>query len=53
MPEKPLFILSEIEQLTYAEIARAIECPSGTVASRKHQAVARLRDELRRQGFEL
>jgi RNA polymerase sigma-70 factor (ECF subfamily) len=55
LPEKLLtvFLLSEIERLSYADIARVIDCPAGTVASRKHHAIRTLRHELRRQGFEL
>ena len=42
-PLRAVFLLSEYEGLTYAEIAEALDCPMGTVASRKHEAVARLR----------
>lgn len=38
-----VFVLSEMEGLSYAEIASVCECPTGTVASRKHAAITRLR----------
>lgn len=37
------FVLTEIEGLRYAEVAEICNCPEGTVASRKHHAVERLR----------
>lgn len=40
------FVLSEIEGLRYRDIAEICGCPEGTVASRKHQAVERLRRSL-------
>jgi len=45
MPEplRVVFVLSEMEGLSYSEIARICGCPMGTVASRKHAAVSRLR----------
>ncbi|MBD3337030.1 MAG: sigma-70 family RNA polymerase sigma factor [Candidatus Eisenbacteria bacterium] len=52
LPEilRAAFLLSEIEELSYAEIGRILDCPPGTVASRKHLAVQRLRRSLRRFG---
>ncbi len=44
--QRAVFILSQYEQLSYAEIADALDCPVGTVASRKHQAVEALRRKL-------
>jgi RNA polymerase sigma-70 factor, ECF subfamily len=45
LPEelRAAFVLSELEQLPYAEIARICGCPVGTVASRKHASIERLR----------
>jgi RNA polymerase sigma-70 factor, ECF subfamily len=40
---REVFVLSEIEGLSYEEISRICRCPMGTVASRKHDAVVRLR----------
>jgi RNA polymerase sigma-70 factor (ECF subfamily) len=47
---REVFLLSEVEGLTYAEIAAAVGCPAGTVASRKHNAVQKLREHLGRSG---
>lgn len=44
--QRAVFILSQYEQLSYAEIAEALGCPVGTVASRKHQATETLRRKL-------
>jgi RNA polymerase sigma-70 factor, ECF subfamily len=46
---RAVFVLSELEGLSYQEIARVCGCPMGTVASRKHAAVARLRAMLEPQ----
>ncbi len=46
--QRTAFLLSVREGLSYAEIARVCRCPEGTVASRKHQAVRRLRELLDR-----
>ncbi len=45
-PQRLVFVLSVDEGLTYAEIAEALGCPLGTVASRKLQAVETLRRKL-------
>ena len=45
-PQRAVFILSHYEGLSYAEIADALDCPVGTVASRKHQATETLRRKL-------
>jgi RNA polymerase sigma-70 factor (ECF subfamily) len=52
-PLRATFLLSEVEGLSYAQIGSVMECPPGTVASRKHQAVQQLRRLLRRRGVEL
>lgn len=48
--QRSVFHLSEIEGLSYAEIAAVLDVPCGTIASRKHHAVRRLREQLRRRG---
>jgi RNA polymerase sigma-70 factor (ECF subfamily) len=48
--QRSVFHLSEIEGLRYEEIATILGVSPGTIASRKHHAVRRLRDELRRRG---
>ncbi|MBV9852025.1 MAG: RNA polymerase sigma factor [Armatimonadetes bacterium] len=45
-PQRTVFILSQYEGLSYAEIAAILECPVGTVASRKHLATETLRRRL-------
>lgn len=45
-PQRVVFILSQYEGLSYAEIAEVLDCPVGTVASRKHQATETLRRKL-------
>ena len=37
------FVLTEIEGLSYRDVAEICDCPEGTVASRKHHAVEQLR----------
>ena len=53
LPEelREVFVLSEMSGLRYAEIARVCDCPEGTVASRKHAAVLRLRRLLDQEGI--
>ncbi len=48
LPEglRAVFVLSELEGLRYREIAGICGCPIGTVASRKHAAIAALRRTL-------
>ena len=41
--ERRILELAEIEELSYREIARALDCPIGTVMSRLHRARRRLR----------
>ena len=48
--QRSVFHLSEIEGLRYEDIATVLGVSPGTIASRKHHAVQRLRDELRRRG---
>ena len=48
--QRSVFHLSEIEGLSYAEIARVLKLSPGTIASRKHHAVRKLRELLRRRG---
>ncbi len=48
--QRSVFHLSEIEELSYAEIAAILAVSPGTIASRKHHAVRKLRDYLRRRG---
>ena len=45
--QRAVFVLSQYEGLSYREIAEILECPEGTVASRKHLAVQSLRRRLR------
>jgi RNA polymerase sigma-70 factor (ECF subfamily) len=49
LPEelRAVFVLSEMEHLPYRRIAKICRCPMGTVASRKHAAIMRLRSLLR------
>ena len=44
--ERMVFVLSEIESLSYRDIARIMRCRIGTVGSRKTRAVKRLRQLL-------
>ncbi len=48
LPEafRTVLILSDIESLTYEEIAEVLDCPIGTVRSRLHRARKMVRDEL-------
>ncbi len=50
--QRTVFHLSEIEGLPYAEIAELMGVGQGTIASRKHHAVRKLRRYLRRLGYE-
>lgn len=45
-PLREVFVLSEIEGMSYKEIGVICKCPAGTVASRKHAAVELLRADL-------
>jgi len=44
--QRMVFILSEIQELRYSEIAEIMEIPLGTVKSRMHTAVGRLQELL-------
>jgi RNA polymerase sigma-70 factor, ECF subfamily len=54
-PFKTVLILSDLESMTYEEIAELVGCPIGTVRSRLHRARKILRDKLqeyaRKRGF--
>ena len=54
LPEgaRETLLLREVDGLSYAEIAEALEIPKGTVMSRLHYARRRLRDRLRAAGVE-
>ena len=44
--QRCVFALSEYENMSYKDIARVLDCPVGTVASRKRLAVEALRRRL-------
>ena len=41
-----MILLSDVEELTYSEIARVVECPVGTVRSRLHRGRRVLKQRL-------
>jgi RNA polymerase sigma-70 factor (ECF subfamily) len=45
--QRAVFVMSHYEGMAYREIAEALGCPMGTVASRKHLAVESLRRRLK------
>ena len=47
-----LVLLSECAGLSTDELVAVFGCPAGTVASRKHRALARLREELKALGID-
>ena len=49
--QRVVFVLSEIQGMKYADIAETLDIPVGTVKSRMHGAVQRLRDYLMRHGI--
>lgn len=51
--QRSVILLSEVEGLPYQAVAAILDIPPGTVASRKHEAIARLRESLRRFGHAL
>jgi RNA polymerase sigma-70 factor, ECF subfamily len=50
--QRTVFHLTEIEGLRYDAVAAVLGIPPGTVASRKHHAVRKLQDEMRRRGYD-
>lgn len=46
-PQRVVFVMSQYEGLSYREIAAVLDCPVGTVASRKHEALETLRRRLK------
>ncbi len=51
--QRVVFVLSEVQGMKYAEIAATLGIPVGTVKSRMHVAMQRLRVFLTRRGVEL
>lgn len=49
---RSLFLLREVENLSYAEIAEALQIPEGTVASRMNRARRLLKERLVALGWE-
>ncbi len=49
---RSLFLLREVEELSYAEIAEALQIPEGTVASRMNRARRLLKERLVALGWE-
>jgi RNA polymerase sigma-70 factor (ECF subfamily) len=45
-PQRLVYVLSEQEGMSYKQVAQVLDCPVGTVSSRKVQAVRRLRELL-------
>jgi RNA polymerase sigma-70 factor (ECF subfamily) len=50
---RSLFLLREVEQLSYRGIAETLQIPEGTVGSRLNRARRELRQHLSELGFEL
>jgi RNA polymerase sigma factor (sigma-70 family) len=50
--QRTVFHLTEIEGRPYDEVARVLGISPGTIASRKHHAVRKLREHLRRLGYD-
>ncbi len=48
---REVLLLKEWQELSYAEIARTLGTPPGTVGSRLHHARAALKQVLGRRGF--
>lgn len=53
LPEdrRMIFVLKHFHDRTYEEIAQIVGCPVGTVKSRLHDSVTRLRREVKRRGL--
>lgn len=49
---RALFLLREVDRLSYAEIAKALAIPAGTAGSRLNRARRQLREHLKRLGWE-
>jgi RNA polymerase sigma-70 factor, ECF subfamily len=49
---RAVFLLREVERLSYSEIAASLEIPMGTVASRLNRAREELQDHLRKLGWD-
>ncbi len=49
---RAIFLLREVEELSYAEIASVLQVSAGTVGSRLNRARSRLREELIELGWE-
>ena len=49
---RTLFVLREMEQLSYRELAAAVGVPEGTVASRLNRARQELRERMRNLGWD-
>jgi RNA polymerase sigma-70 factor (ECF subfamily) len=49
---RSIFVLREVEELSYREIAEAIEIPEGTVGSRLNRARRELQQHLAELGWE-
>ncbi|MBN2714165.1 MAG: sigma-70 family RNA polymerase sigma factor [Planctomycetes bacterium] len=49
--QRVVFVLSEIQGMKYAEISETLDIPVGTIKSRMHVAVSRLREYLTRHGI--
>jgi RNA polymerase sigma-70 factor (ECF subfamily) len=47
LEQRLVFLLSEQQDLSYADISKILKCPVGTVASRKWQAVKSLKEKLK------
>jgi RNA polymerase sigma-70 factor (ECF subfamily) len=45
-PQRMVFVLAEVQELPYAEISDVLDIPVGTVKSRMHSAVSKLREQL-------
>ena len=50
-PFRDIIVLSDVEELTYREIAEALKIPMGTVMSRLHRGRALLRQQLSPSGL--
>jgi RNA polymerase sigma-70 factor (ECF subfamily) len=44
--QRLVYVLTEQQEMSYRQVAEVLDCPVGTVSSRKVQAVRRLRELL-------